>query len=157
MEYIKRDIQETFLRVSKQFKCVMVTGPRQVGKTTMIRHLMEGTERKYVSLDDLTKREFAKTDPKGFIQIYSPPVFIDEVQYAPELFSYLKMQVDERQQASDYWLSGSQIFRLMRGVSESLTGRIGLLELFPFSQNEIFNHFQKFKFTIDFHELILPR
>jgi len=119
-------MEEVLLRVSSQFKVVLVTGPRQVGKTTMMKTLMEGTSRKYVSLDDMTARQLAKNDPGMFIKTYSPPVFIDEVQYAPELFSYIKMQVDERQQNGDYWLSGSQIFRLMRGVSESLAGRVGL-------------------------------
>ncbi|MCL2672073.1 MAG: ATP-binding protein [Clostridiales bacterium] len=140
MPYIKRDMEETFLRVSGQFKVVLVTGPRQAGKTTMLKKLMEGSDRKYVSLDDMVARDLAKNDPGTFIKIYSPPVFIDEVQYAPELFSYIKMQVDERQIKGDYWLSGSQVFRLMRGVSESLAGRVGLLDLFPLSQNEMYNH-----------------
>jgi len=139
MNYIKRDMEEKFLRVSKQFKVVLMTGPRQVGKTTMIKHLMKDSDRKYVSLDDIAVRNLAKNDPKSFIMTYTPPVFIDEVQYAPELFSYIKMQVDERQQNGDYWLSGSQIFRLMRGVQESLAGRVGLLDLFSLSQNEIYN------------------
>jgi predicted AAA+ superfamily ATPase len=111
-----------------------------VGKTTMMKKLMEGTDRKYVSLDDIAIRDLAKNDPKTFIETYSPPVFIDEVQYAPELFSYIKIQVDTRQKPGDYWLSGSQIFRLMRGVQESLAGRVGLLNLFPLSQNEVYNH-----------------
>ena len=140
MSYIKRDMEETFLKTSEQFKVVLVTGPRQVGKTTMLKKLMEGTDRKYVSLDDILIRDLAKNDPETFIKTYSPPVFIDEVQYAPELFTYIKIQVDNRQKAGDYWLSGSQIFRLMRGVSESLAGRVGLLDLFPLSQNEIYNH-----------------
>ena len=140
MKYITRDIENAFLRVSSQFKVVLVTGPRQAGKTTMIKKLMEGTDRKYVTLDDIAVRDLAKTDPDTFINTFLPPVFIDEVQYAPELFSYIKMKVDTRQQAGDYWLSGSQIFRLMRGVSESLAGRVGLLDLFPLSQNEIYNH-----------------
>jgi len=140
MSYIKRDMEEAFLRVSENFKVVLVTGPRQVGKTTMMKKLMEGSDRKYVTLDDLVLRDLAKNDPEMFIKTYTPPVFIDEVQYAPELFSYIKIQVDERQQKGDYWLSGSQIFRLMRNVSESLAGRVGLLDLFPLSQNEIYNH-----------------
>jgi len=140
MTYLKRDLEETFLRVSGQFKVVLVTGPRQVGKTTMLKKLMAGTDRKYVSLDDMVMRDLAKNDPETFIKTFPPPVFIDEVQYAPELFSYIKIQVDNRQQAGDYWLSGSQIFRLMRGVSESLAGRVALLDLFPLSQNEIYNH-----------------
>jgi len=140
MNYIKRDMEKVFLGVSSRFKVVLVTGPRQVGKTTMLEKLMEGTDRKYVSLDDMAIRELAINDPKGFIETYPPPVFIDEVQYAPGLFSYIKIQVDTRKQNGDYWLSGSQIFKLMRGVSESLAGRVGLLDLFPLSQNEIYNH-----------------
>ena len=140
MNYIKRDIEKAFIGASQQFKAVLVTGPRQVGKTTMLKKLMEGTDRKYVSLDDISMRNLAKNDPETFIKAFSPPVFIDEIQYAPELFSYIKIQVDNRQQVGDYWLSGSQIFRLMRGVSESLAGRVGLLDLFPLSQNEIYNH-----------------
>ena len=132
MNYIKRDIEAAFLQVSKQFKVVLVTGPRQVGKTTMMKKLMEGSDRKYVTLDDIANRSLAKTDPRTFIMTHTPPVFIDEVQYAPELFSYIKMQVDERQLKGDYWLSGSQLFRLMRGVSESLAGRVGLLNFHRF-------------------------
>ena len=140
MTYINRDIEPVFLHTSDQFKVVLITGPRQVGKTTMLKKLMEGTDRKYVTLDDIATRSLAKSDPKLFIETYSPPVFIDEVQYAPELFSYIKIQVDKRQLQGDFWLSGSQIFRLMRGISESLAGRVGLLDLFPLSQNEIYNH-----------------
>jgi predicted AAA+ superfamily ATPase len=139
MSYINRDMEKVFTLVSNQFKVVLVTGPRQVGKTTMLKKLMEGTDRRYVSLDDIATRDLAKNDPKTFIEAFPPPIFIDEVQYAPELFSYIKIQVDDRQKKGDYWLSGSQIFRLMRGVSESLAGRVGLLNLFPLSQNEIYN------------------
>ena len=140
MLYIRRDLEKVFLRTSEQFKVVLVTGPRQVGKTTLLKKLMESTDRKYVSLDDIAMRNLAKNDPETFIKTFPPPLFIDEVQYAPELFSYIKIQVDGRQKAGDYWLSGSQVFRLMRGVSESLAGRVGLLDLFPLSQNEIYNH-----------------
>jgi predicted AAA+ superfamily ATPase len=150
MGYIKRDMESVFLRTSEQFKVVLVTGPRQVGKTTMMKNLMAGTARKYVTLDDLEIRKMAKEDPKTFIEVFPPPVFIDEVQYAPELFSYIKIQVDNRQTAGDYWLSGSQVFKLMRGVSESLAGRVGLLDLFPLSQNEIYNHMPCLPLSTDF-------
>jgi len=133
-------MEAAFMRLSSQFKVVLVTGPRQVGKTTMMQKLMEGSDRKYVTLDDMVARDLAKNDPETFVKTYSPPVFIDEVQYAPELFGYIKMQVDTYQEPGAYWLSGSQIFRLMRGVSESLAGRVGLLDLYPLSQNEIYNH-----------------
>jgi predicted AAA+ superfamily ATPase len=139
MNYKKRDMEDIFAEVSSHFKVVLVTGPRQIGKTTMLKKLMEGTDRKYVSLDDLEVRSLAKNDPKTFIEAYSPPVFIDEVQYAPDLFSYIKLEVDNRNQNGDYWLSGSQKIDLMKGVNESLAGRVGLLDLFPLSQNEIYN------------------
>lgn len=154
MPYIKRDIEEAFLRMAGMFKVVLVTGPRQVGKTTMMKKLMEGTDRKYVSLDDIAMRALAKNDPLTFINTFPPPVFIDEVQYAPELFSYIKMQVDNRQIKGDYWLSGSQIYKLMRGVSESLAGRVGLLDLFPLSQNEMYNHKVCTPLSTDFGALI---
>ena len=153
MNYIKRDMEEVFLKVASRAKVVLVTGPRQVGKTTMLEKLMEGTDRKYVSLDDMAARNLAKNDPKAFIETYSPPVFIDEVQYAPELFSYIKIQVDTRKQKGDYWLSGSQIFKLMRNVSESLAGRVSLLDLFPLSQNEIYNHKKCSPLDTDFENL----
>ena len=153
MAYIKRDMEETFLHMSNKFKVVLVTGPRQVGKTTMLKKLIEGSGRLYVTLDDIVVRTLAKSDPETFINTYRPPVFIDEVQYAPELFTYIKIQVDERQQNGDYWLSGSQIFRLMRGVSESLAGRVGLLELLPLSQNEIFNRKPCSPIRTDFENL----
>ena len=140
MAYINRDIEKAFIKTSEQFKAVLITGPRQVGKTTMLKKLMAGTDRKYISLDDIATRNLAKNDPETLINSYPPPVFIDEVQYAPGLFSYIKIQVDNRQKAGDYWLSGSQVFGLMRGVSESLAGRVGLLDLFPLSQNELYNH-----------------
>ena len=153
MNYIKRDMEEVFLKASERFKVVLVTGPRQVGKTTMLEKLMQGTDRKYVTLDDMATRNLAQNDPKSFIETYSPPVFIDEVQYAPNLFSYIKMQVDGRKQNGDYWLSGSQIFKLMRGVSESLAGRVSLLDLFPLSQNEMYNRKECSPLSVDFENL----
>ena len=88
MNYIHRAMENTFLRLSKEFPASLLTGPRQVGKTTMLRKLAkeENIGREYVTLDDLTERQMAKNDPKMFLQIHKPPVFIDEVQYAPELF-----------------------------------------------------------------------
>jgi len=146
-------MEELVLSLSEQFKAILITGPRQIGKTTMLEKLMKGSRRKYVSLDDLTVRNTAKTDPEGFIKIFSPPVFIDEIQYAPELFSYIKMIVDEKKMPGGYWLSGSQIFRLMKGVRESLAGRVCLLELLPLSQNEIYNHIPPKPFELDFEKL----
>lgn len=127
------------MELNEQYPVLLLTGPRQVGKTTMLEHLIEveGRGRKKVSLDDLTLRELAKTDPKMFFQLYQPPLLIDEVQYAPELFPYIKIMVDERHQPGDFWLTGSQLFKMMEGVQESLAGRVALLHLSPLSQSEI--------------------
>lgn len=94
---------------------------------------LEGKNRHYVSLDDLNVRALAKSDPAMFFQIHQPPVFIDEVQYAPELFTYIKISVDQNQRSGDFWMSGSQLFKLMQGVQESLAGRVALLHLSPLS------------------------
>lgn len=139
MQYLKRAMEDTFLRLSKEFPALLLTGPRQVGKTTMLQKLAgdEGAQREYVTLDDLTERQIAKNDPKMFLQIHKPPVFIDEVQYAPELFPYIKIHVDKHHSPGDFWLTGSQVFKLMEGVQESLAGRVCLLHMAPMSQAEI--------------------
>lgn len=137
--YITRHMEKPVMELNEQYPALLLTGPRQVGKTTMLEHLIEveGKGRKKVSLDDLTLRELAKTDPKMFFQLYQPPLLIDEVQYAPELFPYIKIMVDERHQPGDFWLTGSQLFKMMEGVQESLAGRVALLHLSPLSQSEI--------------------
>lgn len=137
--YITRHMEKPVMELNEQYPVLLLTGPRQVGKTTMLEHLIEveGKGRKKASLDDLTLRELAKTDPKMFFQLYQPPLLIDEVQYAPELFPYIKIMVDERHQPGDFWLTGSQLFKMMEGVQESLAGRVALLHLSPLSQSEI--------------------
>ena len=137
--YLTRHMEKPVMELNEQYPVLLLTGPRQVGKTTMLEHLIEveGKGRKKVSLDDLTLRELAKTDPKMFFQLYQPPLLIDEVQYAPELFPYIKIMVDERHQPGDFWLTGSQLFKMMEGVQESLAGRVALLHLSPLSQSEI--------------------
>lgn len=137
MNYIVRSLEKIVNQVTKEYPVVLVTGPRQVGKTTMLRKLMEGTDRNYVSLDDLNKRSIAKTDPELFLQLHRPPVLIDEIQYAPELFPYIKMSADKNHEPGAFWLTGSQVFRLMRGVQESLAGRAAVLSLTSLSQAEI--------------------
>lgn len=136
--YITRHMEKPVLELNEQYPVLLLTGPRQVGKTTMLEHLMEveGRGRTKVTLDDLTIRELAKTDPKMFFQLYQPPLLIDEVQYAPELFPYIKIMVDERHQPGDFWLTGSQLFKMMEDVQESLAGRVALLHLSPLSQSE---------------------
>lgn len=139
MTYIKRAMEITFIRLSQEFPAILLTGPRQVGKTTMLQKLAEEENigREYVTLDDLTERQMAKNDPKMFLQIHKPPVFIDEVQYAPELFTYIKIHVDTHHRPGDFWLTGSQVFKLMDGVRESLAGRVCLLHMAPMSQAEV--------------------
>ncbi|WP_303149692.1 ATP-binding protein [uncultured Cloacibacillus sp.] len=137
MNYIRRSLESVVGSVTQEYPVVLLTGPRQVGKTTMLKKLMEGTERGYVSLDDLTERALAKNDPELFLQLHKPPLLIDEVQYAPELFPYIKILADREHTPGTFWLTGSQIFRLMRGVSESLAGRAAVLSMTSLSQAEI--------------------
>lgn len=147
-------MESLVIKLSSQYPAILVTGPRQTGKTTMLKKLMEGTDRTYVSLDDLTVRDLAKNDPAMFFQIYKTPIFIDEVQYAPELFTYIKIIIDKNQNAGDFWLTGSQIFKLMRGVSESLAGRVALLNLSSLSQNEIYTKQENIPFDINLNVLL---
>lgn len=139
MDYINRHMEECVLRLSKSYSAILITGPRQSGKTTMLKFISkkENAGREYVSLDDLNLRDMAKNDPAMFLQIHKPPVLIDEVQYAPELFTYIKIHIDKNQNPGDFWLTGSQIFGLMHGVQESLSGRVALLQMSPLSEREI--------------------
>lgn len=139
MKYINRHMEDRILKLSKSYSAILLTGPRQAGKTTMLQELAkkENIGREYVTLDDLTERDMAKNDPALFLQLHRPPVLIDEVQYAPELFTYIKIHIDKNHNPSDFWLTGSQIFRLMQGVQESLAGRVALLHMSPMSQREI--------------------
>lgn len=152
MNYITRNLESVVIQATKEYPVVLVTGPRQVGKTTMLQKLMEGTNRGYVTLDDLNERNIAKTDPELFLQLHKPPVLIDEVQYAPELFTYIKMNVDKNHEPGAFWLTGSQAFKLMRGVQESLAGRVAVLSLTSLSQAEIFGGEME-PFTIEMEAL----
>jgi len=125
--YIHRQLESKFLKMSKFFKAVLVTGARQVGKTTMLKYLAEN--RTYVSLDDLDNLELAKSDPKLFFMRFKPPIIIDEVQKAPELFPYIKLLCDNSEEKGLFWLTGSEQFSMMKNVTESLAGRIGIMNL----------------------------
>lgn len=131
-----REIKERIKRINDSFRVLVVTGPRQVGKTTLLESMMPANMTR-VSLDDEALRREAKENPKIFLETYRPPLFIDEVQYAPELFPYIKMKVDAEDKTGMYWLSGSQAFSLMKGVSESLAGRAGIVEMNSFTYSEI--------------------
>ena len=136
MQYIHRELERKFLKMNSHFKAVLVTGARQVGKTTMLRHLAEGTDRTYVTLDNAAARRLAKSDPVLFFQTYRPPVLIDEIQKAPELFEQIKIMCDESDERGRFWITGSQQYRMMQAVRESLAGRIGILTLYSLSQRE---------------------
>ena len=136
MAYITRELERKFLKMNGFFKAILVTGARQVGKTTMLRHLAEGTNRTYVSLDNAMARDLAKSDPVLFFQTYKPLILIDEVQKAPELFEQIKIICDETDEKGLIWLTGSQQYGMMKKVRETLAGRIGILELYSLSQRE---------------------
>jgi len=123
--------------MSSSFKVVMLTGARQVGKSTMLKHLAKYSGRVYVSMDDLNLRELAQRDPKLFFQIYQPPILIDEVQKAPALFEEIKLLCDESDERGRFWLTGSQSKRLMRQAGDSLAGRICILKMFSLSAKEL--------------------
>lgn len=132
--YIKRTLEGYIADASRQFPVLLITGPRQVGKTSLLRHLA-GKGRTYVTLDDPVSAALAREEPRLFLERFKPPVLIDEIQYAPQLLPYIKME-DHDKQPGKYWLTGSQQFHLMRGVSESLAGRVGILNLLGLSQLE---------------------
>lgn len=126
-----------FRKALRLFPAILITGPRQAGKTTFLLNEL-GEEADYVSFDDPLQRDFAVSDPKGFLTGFTKPhVIIDEIQYVPELFPYLKMRIDSDRNTEGRWvLTGSRQFQLMKNVSESLAGRIAILELLPFSLAE---------------------
>ena len=134
--YIKRHLETTIEKLSSCFKVLLVTGPRQVGKTTLLRKLAD-SGRTYVTMDDINVRSLAMTEPALFLQRYKPPLLIDEIQMAPKLLPYIKMYVDEQGRNGDFWLTGSQAFELMNGVSESLAGRIAVVNLLGLSYGEL--------------------
>lgn len=148
MEYIRRDLEKKILSLVKEYSCILLTGPRQVGKTTVFKEIME-PERVYVTLDDLDERRLAREDPAMFLQMHDLPVFIDEVQYAPELFSYIKIAIDKGAPPSSFWLSGSQTFRLMELAQESLAGRVAVLQMSSLSQHELYGQGENRQFTIE--------
>lgn len=152
MNYISRDIEGKILAVSREYACLLIIGPRQVGKTTVLRRLAE-ENREYVTLDDLEERRLAKTDPALFLQMHSLPILIDEVQYAPELFSYIKIAVDSGVAPGTFWLTGSQTFQLMELAQESLAGRIAIFRMPSLSQHEIYGQGVCTPFSLELESL----
>lgn len=136
MNYYHRSLEDFLKKADRQFPVLLLTGPRQVGKTTLLQHI-SGRERTYVTLDDPRIRTLAKEDPGLFLQRFQPPLFIDEIQYASELLPFIKMEVDKKRKAGMFWLTGSQQFHLMKGVSESLAGRVAVVNLLGLSRGEL--------------------
>lgn len=134
--YYPRSLEKAVRSASEQFPVLLLTGARQVGKTTLLRHLSEGS-RTYVTLDDPLVLNLAQTDPALFMQRFAAPVLIDEIQYAPGLLPYIKMAADRAGKPGLFWLTGSQQFHLMKGVSESLAGRVAVLHLYGLSRREL--------------------
>ena len=126
--YLSRTIEKKIHELSTFFPILLLTGPRQVGKTTVLQTCAE-SGRTVVSLDDPDVRALARNDPGLFLQRFQPPLLVDEIQYAPQLLPYLKMIVDKNRQPGQFWLTGSQQFHLMKNVAESLAGRVGILKL----------------------------
>ena len=135
MTYIPRNAESRLQHFASGYPVVVVTGPRQSGKSTLVRHAFP--EHRYVSLEDLDQREFADTDPRGFLNQFSEGAILDEVQRCPALFSYLQTRVDERQQPGEFILTGSQQFGLLSGITQSLAGRAALLTLLPMTYDEL--------------------
>lgn len=150
MKYVSRTITKKFNEMKGNFPVILVTGARQTGKSTLLEYIKNSSDEKinYVTLDNIIERSNAIEDPENFLRLHEPPLIIDEFQYAPNLLSYIKIKVDElrrKELFSDqtsnktlYYLTGSQVFQTLKNVSESLAGRIGILELHPFSTREIY-------------------
>jgi len=156
MSYIKRDIESKIISLTKEYPCILITGPRQVGKTTVLHHLM-ASDRNYVTLDDLEERKLAKTDPALFLQMHDLPLFIDEVQYAPELFSYIKIAIDNGAAPGSFWLTASEAFRTMGLAQESLAGRTAILHMPSLSQHEIYGSGVNTPFSVELSALKIRR
>ena len=137
-----REATEMIKNVSKTFRVLLVTGPRQTGKTTLLKSL-KPENMNYVTLDDQVLRNQAQNDPKLFLEEHPAPLFIDEAQYAPDLFSYIKIIVDNSNEKGQYWITGSQQFNLMEKASESLAGRVGIVNLNSFTYSEIVRNEKK--------------
>lgn len=136
--YIKRGLETRVKQMAEHFPVVLVCGARQVGKTTLLKKIAEDkSDIQYVTLDHPRVRDLAKTDPELFLQQYSAPIIIDEIQYAPELLPFIKIKVDEQRMNGQYYLTGSQMFNMMNNVSESLAGRVGILSMYSMSRSEI--------------------
>ncbi len=135
MKLINRSLAPHILKAAQQLPVVTITGPRQSGKTTLVRSLFP--DRPYINLEGLDDRRLAQRDPRGFLEQYPDGVILDEIQHLPELFSYIQLFVDERQKPGQIILTGSQNFLLMEKVTQTLAGRVAIFQLLPFSSREV--------------------
>ena len=135
--YIPRHAEPAVAQLSNMFGAVLIAGPRQVGKTTMLKKIKTGIS--YATMDDLLMLASAREESGTFFKDNPPPVFIDEIQKAPELFPQIKMILDRDHKKGQFFMCGSHQFKMMKNVSESLAGRIGLLTLLGFSLREMYH------------------
>ncbi len=155
MIYIKREAEEAVRKLADSFKVVLITGPRQVGKSTMLKELY-GNEYDYITFDDINELQIAQRDPRLFFINHPGKLIIDEIQYCPELFIEMKRLVDQKDEPGQYILIGSQTFTLMQNVSESLAGRVGIMELKPLSTREILNQRSRSYFKPSLEQINQP-
>ena len=137
MDFINRHAEKTLKRFASSFPAVLVTGARQTGKTTLLKKITEEKSVPSTTFDDISEEEFAKTDPIAFLEFHPSPYMFDEIQYVSELFRYLKIKIDQDRHNGMYFLTGSQQFKLMEKATESLSGRIGIVQLYSLSAREI--------------------
>ncbi|MBR6153007.1 MAG: ATP-binding protein [Treponema sp.] len=137
MDFVDRHSEATIKRLAKSFPSVLVTGARQTGKTTLLKKITNVRKVHCISFDDPMEEASAKTDPKTFMELHSEPCMFDEIQYVPDLFRYLKIEIDKNRHSGMFFLTGSQQFTLMEKATESLSGRIGIVQLYPLSAREI--------------------
>ncbi len=132
---IKRDLSGKILQLSEKFPIITVTGPRQSGKSTLLKNIFP--EYRYVSLENPDMRSFATDDPNGFLKTYDNHTIIDEAERVPSLFSYLQTHIDAVNETGMYMLAGSSNFHLMAAIDQSLAGRTAIMKLLPFSRHEL--------------------
>ena len=137
MNFFYRHAEITIKRLKSSYPAILITGARQTGKTTLLKKVTEPEKISYITFDDPMEESSAKTDPKTFMELHPAPYTFDEVQYVPDLFRYLKIEIDKNRHNGMFFLTGSQQFTLMEKTTETLSGRIGIIQLYPFSAREI--------------------
>ena len=139
MAFIKRHAEKTLERFAKEFPSVLITGARQTGKTTLLKNYTTSKNIRNVTFDDPAEELSANEDPKSYMQLHPAPYMFDEVQYIPNFFRYIKIQIDSNRKNGMFFFTGSQQLSLVQNASESLAGRVGILQMYPLSQREIRN------------------